>query len=129
MPRLSPDALEKLLGELLPAPDFAGVSVEDMDEQDVRTTEYMDNVRTSQDTLRVIAELTGGFAVVNMNDFDKALKRIDAEASDYYILGYYSNNPDPLKRRRQVEIRVNRPNVTLTYRKECTLKPPPMAIK
>jgi VWFA-related protein len=101
----------------------------DMDEQDVRTTEYMDNVRTSQDTLRVIAELTGGFAVVNMNDFDKALKRIDAEASDYYILGYYSNNPDPLRRRRQVEIRVNRPNVTLTYRKEYTLKPPPKAIK
>lgn len=101
----------------------------DMDEQDVRMQEYMDNVRTSQDTLRVIADLTGGFAVVNMNDFDKALKRIDAEASDYYILGYYSNNPDPLRRRRQVEIRVNRPNVTLTYRKEYTLKPPPKTIK
>jgi hypothetical protein len=28
-----------------------------------------------------------------------------------------------------VEIRVNRPNVTLTYRKEYTLKPPPKAIK
>ncbi|MBP6716187.1 MAG: VWA domain-containing protein, partial [Acidobacteria bacterium] len=101
----------------------------DMDEQDVRMQEYMDNVRTTQDTLRVIADLTGGFAVVNMNDFDKALKKIDAEASDYYILGYYSNNPDPLRRRRQVEIRVNRPNVTLTYRKEYTLKPPPKTIK
>lgn len=101
----------------------------DLDETDVSTSEYLDNVRTSQDTLRVIAELTGGFAVVNQNDFDKALKRIDAEASDYYVLGYYSNNPDPLKRRRAVEIRVNRPGVELTYTKEYTLKPPPKAIK
>ena len=32
-----------------------------------------------------LAEQTGGFAVVNQNDFDKALKRIDAETSDYYV--------------------------------------------
>ena len=101
----------------------------DMDETDVLTSEYQDYVRSTQDTLRVIAEQTGGFAVVNQNDFDKALKRIDAEASDYYVLGYYSNNPDPLKRRRTVEIRVNRPGVDLTYTKEYTLKPPPKAIK
>ena len=101
----------------------------DLDETEVRTAEYLDNVRTTQDTLRVIAERTGGFAVVNQNDFDKALKKIDAEASDYYVLGYYSNNPDPLKRRRTVEIRVNRPAVELTYQREYTLKPPPKAIK
>lgn len=101
----------------------------DMDETDVLTSEYQDYVRSTQDTLRVIAEQTGGFAVVNQNDFDKALKKIDAEASDYYVLGYYSNNPDPLKRRRSVEIRVNRPGVDLTYTKEYTLKPPPKAIK
>ena len=97
----------------------------DIDEQEVSTSEYMDNVRKTQDTLRVIADLTGGFAVVNQNDFDKALKRIDAETSDYYVLGYYSNNPDPLKRVRRVEIAVRRPNVDLTYVKEYTLKPPP----
>lgn len=101
----------------------------DMDETDVSTSEYLDYVRTTQDTLRVIADLTGGFAVVNQNDFDKALKRIDAEASDYYILGYYSNNPDPLKRKRTIEIRVNRPGVELTYAKEYTLRPPPKKIK
>ena len=49
----------------------------------------------------MLAEETGGIAVVNQNDFDKALKRIDAETSDYYVLGYYSKNPDPTKRRRQ----------------------------
>jgi len=101
----------------------------DIDEQDVSTTEYMEYTRKTQDTLRVIADNTGGFAVVNQNDFDKALKRIDAETSDYYVLGYYSSNPDPLKRKRRVEIAVKRPNVDLTYVKEYTLKPPPKAIK
>ena len=54
----------------------------------------------------VTADLTGGFAVVNSNDFDKAIKRIDAETSDYYVLGYYSSNPDPFKKRRNIEIKV-----------------------
>ena len=53
-----------------------------------------------------MAEMTGGLAVVNQNDFDKALKRIDAETSDYYVLGYYSSNPDPLRRTRKMEVKV-----------------------
>ena len=60
----------------------------------------------AQDSLRVIAEETGGYAVVNQNDFDKALKRIDAETSDYYVIGYYSTNPDPTKRNRRIEVKV-----------------------
>ena len=47
-----------------------------------------------------MAEETGGFAVVNTNDFVGELKRIDAETSDYYVLGFYSSNPDPTKRTR-----------------------------
>ena len=84
---------------------------------------YQNYVTTSQDSLRVLAEQTGGFAVVNQNDFIKALKRIDAETSDYYVLGYYSTNPDPTQRRRKVEVKVNRPNVDLHYRTEYTLRP------
>ena len=66
----------------------------DLDEK-IDMMEYQDYVRNSQDSLRVLADLTGGIAVVNQNDFTKALKRIDAETSDYYVVGYYSNNPDP----------------------------------
>jgi hypothetical protein len=67
--------------------------------------------------------------VVNQNDFKKALQRIDAETSDYYVLGYYSSNPDPLKRKRNIEIRVNKAGkFDLQYRTSYTLKPPP-AIK
>src|SRR6476660_6745625 len=83
------------------------VGMGDIDEQ-VDPRQWGEFVRKSQDSLRVIAEETGGIAVVNQNDFSKALKRIDAETSDYYVLGYYSKNPDTSKRRRNIEVRVTR---------------------
>ena len=49
---------------------------------DVPMQDWLAYVRESQDSLRVLAEETGGIAVVNQNDFDKALKRIDNETSD-----------------------------------------------
>jgi VWFA-related protein len=99
----------------------------DIDEQ-VDPTEWNAFIRKTQDGLRVLAEETGGIAVVNQNDFDKALKRIDAESSDYYVLGFYSNNPDPTKRRRQLSVKLTRPGLNITsQRTEYVLKPPPRA--
>ena len=95
----------------------------DLDEK-IDMMEYQDYVRNSQDTLRVLADLTGGIAVVNQNDFTKALKRIDQETSDYYVIGYYSSNPDPTKRRRKLEIKVNRPGANVWHRTSYTLKKP-----
>src|SRR6478736_8434110 len=103
------------------------VGMGDIDEQ-VDPQQWNEFVRKSQDSLRVIAEETGGLAVVNQNDFSKALKRIDAETSDYYVLGYYSKNPDPTKRRRQVEVKVTRKNASAWFRKEYVLKPPPKPV-
>jgi VWFA-related protein len=100
------------------------VGMGDIDEQ-VDPRQWSEFVRKSQDSLRVIAEETGGIAVVNQNDFSKALKRIDAETSDYYVLGYYSNNPDASRRRRQVDVKVTRKGATVWFRKEYVLKPPP----
>ncbi|HEY7173079.1 MAG TPA: VWA domain-containing protein [Vicinamibacterales bacterium] len=95
----------------------------DIDEQ-VDPTEWNAYVRKSQDSMRVLAEDTGGLAVVNQNDFDKALKQIDAASSDYYVLGYYSTNPDPTKRRRQVDVKVTRKGLDVFSRKEYVIKPP-----
>jgi VWFA-related protein len=104
------------------------VGMGDIDEQ-VDPTQWADFVRKSQDSLRVIAEETGGLAIVNQNDFSKALKRIDAETSDYYVLGYYSKNPDVTKRRRNIEVRVTRAGQkwNIWSRKEYVLKPQPAA--
>jgi VWFA-related protein len=95
----------------------------DIDEQ-VDPTEWNAYVRKSQDSMRVLAEDTGGLAVVNQNDFDKALKQIDAASSDYYVLGYYSSNPDPTKRRRKVDVKITRKGLDVFSRKEYVIKPP-----
>src|SRR5687768_15163902 len=100
----------------------------DLDEQ-LDPVEYSDYVRKSQDSLRVLADETGGIAVVNQNDFSKALKKIDNETSDYYVLGYYSTNPDPLKRTRKVEVKVKKPGLNVWSRTSYTLKQPQAATK
>ncbi|OFW16827.1 MAG: hypothetical protein A3F70_12495 [Acidobacteria bacterium RIFCSPLOWO2_12_FULL_67_14] len=94
-------------------------------DQEVETAEWNEHVRETQDSLRVLAEQTGGIAVVNQNDFDRALKRIDAETSDYYVLGYYSSNPDPLKRTRRIEVKARRSGVEVWSRTSYSLRPPP----
>ena len=88
----------------------------DLDDN-VNAIEWQDTIRVTQDSLRVLAEETGGFAVVNSNDFDKGLKRIDAETSDYYVIGYYSNNPDPTHRNRRIEVKTTRKDVNVWSRK------------
>jgi VWFA-related protein len=96
----------------------------DLDEK-VDPMEWQNFVRKSQDSLRVIAEETGGLAIVNQNDFDKALKRIDAETSDYYVIGYYSSNPDPSKKNRRLEVKSSRKNVNVWSRNSYSIKPIP----
>jgi VWFA-related protein len=98
----------------------------DMDAE-VSTQEWNNYVRDTQDSLRSLAEGTGGMAIVNQNDFDKGLKRIDSETSDYYVLGYYSKNPDPLKRTRRIEVRSTRTGVNVWSRTAYSLRPLPPA--
>ena len=124
--------LARELSELTRAANRANVSIytidprglvgmPDMDET-VNQTEWQDYIRKSQDSLRVLADNTGGYAMVNTNDFEKGLKRIDAETSDYYVLGFYSNNPDPLRRNRKIEVKVTRKDVNVWARSMYSLK-------
>jgi VWFA-related protein len=91
-------------------------------------SEWRTHLQKTVSSLRYLAEETGGFAVVNDNDFEAAFKRIDAETSDYYVIGFYSSNPDPRKRVRQIEVKVDRPNVNVIARSAYSLptagKPP-----
>lgn len=99
------------------------VAGQDLDEE-VEPHEWDTYVRKTQNSLRTLAELTGGIAVVNQNDFDKAIKRIDAETSDYYVLGYYSSNPDPLKRNRRIAVKTSRQGASVWSRTSYSLAQP-----
>jgi VWFA-related protein len=92
-------------------------------DSDIRTPEWNAYLRNSQDSLRVMAEQTGGFAIVNMNSFSAGFKRIDAETSDYYVLAYSSSNSDPLKRVRRIEVKTTRAAATVIHRTSYTRAP------
>ena len=61
---------------------------------------------TAQNSLRSIAEQTGGWAIVNRNDFDDAFRELDAETSDYYILGFALDDADSTLRTRRLRVEV-----------------------
>jgi len=88
----------------------------------VDQSEWRTYLQKTTSSLRYLAEETGGFAIVNTNDFESALKRVDAETSDYYVLGFYSSNPDIAQRTRTLEVKVNRPDVTVNSRRAYSLK-------
>jgi VWFA-related protein len=73
-------------------------------------------VRLSQDSLRMLSEETGGFAVVNRNDFSTAFTRIVEDNSSYYVLAYYPPDARP-GRVHKIDVRVTRPGVTVRARK------------
>ena len=73
-------------------------------------------LRLAQDSLRVLSEETGGFAVVNRNDFSTAFDRIVQDNSSYYVLAYYPPDPRP-GRDHKIEVRTTRPGVTIRARK------------
>ena len=108
-------------------------SVVDFGAVNVDQSEWRTHIQKTTSTLRYLAEETGGFAIVNTNDFASELKRVDAETSDYYLIGFTSSNPDPTKRTRALEVKVNRPNITVASRRGYSLKtegkppaPPPL---
>jgi VWFA-related protein len=91
----------------------------------VSYAEVRDYMEMQTSTLRTLSEMTGGYALVQTNDFEKGLRRIDAETSDFYLVGYTSSNPDPFKVRRQVKIEVTRPGLEAPiYRSEYFLPRP-----
>lgn len=76
-----------------------------------------DEVRLSQDSLRTLSQETGGFAVLNANDFRTGFERIQRDNSTYYLIGYYSSNERRDGRYRKLEVRLKRPGLTVRARK------------
>ena len=74
-------------------------------------------LQISQDSLRTIADETGGFAAVNANDFSTSFERIIRDNSSYYVLGYYSTNTKRDGDFRTLTVRVKNPTLQVRARK------------
>ena len=96
-PRGLATGTEELIGVSSTLPD-AGLGVQSI----------MSEQRRSQDSLRVLADSTGGFAAVNRNDMNGAFDRIVSENSSYYLLGYYPTSDRRTGRFRKLAVRIMR---------------------
>ncbi len=76
----------------------------------------MNEIRLSQDSLRTLSEETGGFAVVNQNDFSNAYQRIVEDNSSYYVLAYYPPSDKRDGKFHKIDVRVTRPGVNVRGR-------------
>jgi VWFA-related protein len=74
-------------------------------------------VRLGQDSLRVLSDETGGFAVVNTNDVAGAFQRLVEENSSYYVLGYYPSNERRDGRFRRIDVKINKPGLSVKARR------------
>ncbi len=72
--------------------------------------------RGAENALRVLADETGGRALVSTNDFRHGLSRVLDDTGAYYLIGYVSPRPND-GRFHQITVRVNRPKVDVRARK------------
>ena len=90
-------------------------------EYEVDPRELARHVFRTQSSLRTLAELTGGIALVNRNSFVAGLREIDAETSDYYVIGFNTTRPEAgANRTRRLRIEVNREDAEVRARESYT---------
>ncbi len=70
----------------------------------------------SQETLGTLSMDTGGKAFFDSNDFGAAFEQVQHDTEAYYILGFKSTNQAQDGSFRHLTVKVNRPDVTLSYR-------------
>jgi VWFA-related protein len=80
-----------------------------------RSTSFMD----SQEGLVYLADVTGGIAIQNTNDFNYGIQRVLDDQQGYYLVGYQPDDAtfDPQKARfNKLTVKVTRPGLTARYR-------------
>ncbi len=96
----------------------AGFAVhDDPTQRDLGPSGLANELRLSQDNLRALSEETNGFAIVNRNDVTQSFARIVADNSSYYVLAYYPPSDKKDGKFHRIQVRVNRPGVTVRARR------------
>jgi hypothetical protein len=74
-------------------------------------------IRQTQDTMREIADRTGGRAFLNTNDLAGSIRRAMDDARITYTLAYTPSHNEWDGKFRELKIKVNRPGIDVRYRK------------
>lgn len=81
-------------------------------------------MKLAEDSLRTLAEETGGFAVVNRADYRIAFDRLREENSVYYLIGYYPTTTRRTGRFYKTEVKVKRPDLQVRARRGYMIPKP-----
>ena len=81
------------------------------------TQALLGEMRLTQDSLRTLADSTGGFAAVDTNSFAEAFDRITDANSRYYLLGYAPPVHPRDGRFHRIEVRMKRPGLRAVARR------------
>ena len=82
-------------------------------------------MRERQDSLPIIADLTGGRTVTNTETPENQVASILDESSAYYVLGFTPGSSPRAEAERPIELRVRRPGVTVKARNQYSLADQP----
>jgi VWFA-related protein len=74
-------------------------------------------VSNSQLALQELAESTGGFAVTNTNEISLPMQRMMEDIRDHYELAYSPTSTNYDGHFRKIDIKINRPKITIQTRK------------
>lgn len=111
---VDPRALSTLFDEQIGVTSYADF---DNPQAGIGPTSLATELRMSQDSLRQLSDQTGGFATVNTNDTVNAFDRIVRDNSTYYVLSYYPPSQKADGKFHRIEVKVNRPGVTIRARR------------
>ena len=78
-----------------------------------QTAAYADE----RSTMKQVAEQTGGEAFLGTNDLKRAMQRSMEDGATYYTLAYTPDKVDPQTAFHRIEVKVNHPDVRLSYRR------------
>jgi len=85
----------------------------------------MANTHPNQDTMRTIAEATGGRVFFNSNDIGTGIRRAIDDSRVSYVIGYRSSRPENDNTFRNITVKVDRDGIELRHRKGYLAAPVP----
>jgi VWFA-related protein len=88
-----------------------------------------DETQSHHDIMVELAKRTGGRASFDSNDTARLLRNALDEAGDTYTLAWYPSNYDDNGRFRRIQVKVNRPGLTLRHREGYFAAEPPTGSK
>jgi VWFA-related protein len=77
----------------------------------------LDSNFNTQETLATLSDDTGGKAFFDNNDFAPAFAQVQSDTANYYVLGFRSTDTARDGKYRRLEVRVNRADVRVSYRR------------